>query len=325
MIWIEVLSRHQDVSARYRVDADTASIGRAYDHDVVLDDPYVAAHHVRVERDDAGRLVARDLGSVNGLYAGAEARRQVEVVLDGERLLRIGRSMLRFRDAAYPVAPERVAGATTRSWPTTLALIGTTLVASLTTLWLSETAEPQLSRYVLPLFAMAMLILVWTTAWALMTRIFSGAARFERHLSIALAGLLVFFVFDEITDYGSFALSWRAPAEYAYVGNWLLLAALCFFHLREIGPLRLRLKGGVVAALALLAIGAQTLTKSELSSMLGQQSYLPALKPPMFRLKAPKSEGDFFAGVEAQKAAVDKARKDPVDGPGLLPEMSGEN
>jgi hypothetical protein len=120
-------------------------------------------------------------------------------------------------------------------------------------------------------------------------------------------------------------MSWRALADYAYAGNWLLLAGLCFFHLREIGPLRLRRKAGVVAALAIAAIGAQTLTRSELSSMFGQQSYLPGLKPPMFRLKPPKPEAEFFADAERLKAAVDNARKDPPEGPGLLPDMSGDN
>ena len=69
MIWVEILSRHHDVVARYRCE-DGARIGRAYDNDVVVDDPYVAPHHARIVRDEAGELFAEDLGSVNGLYAG---------------------------------------------------------------------------------------------------------------------------------------------------------------------------------------------------------------------------------------------------------------
>jgi hypothetical protein len=59
--------------------------------------------------------------------------------------------------------------------------------------------------------------------------------------------------------------------------------------------------------------------------MFGQQSYLPGLKPPMFRLKPPKSEADFFADAERLKNAVDEARKDPVEGPGVLPDLTGDN
>ena len=89
--------------------------------------------------------------------------------------------------------------------------------------------------------------------------------------------------------------------------------------------MRLRFKGGLVALIAIAAIGAQTLTKSELSSMFGQQSYLPGLKPPMFRLKTPKGEDEFFADAQRLKDAVDKARKDPVESSGLLPDPSGDN
>ena len=48
MISVEVLSRHRDVVARYRSDAPATTVGRAYDNDVVVDDPAVAAHHLRI-------------------------------------------------------------------------------------------------------------------------------------------------------------------------------------------------------------------------------------------------------------------------------------
>ena len=69
MIWIEILGRHRDVVARYRGDGAEVRIGRGYDNDVVIDDPYVAPHHLRVYRGDDGKLVAEDLGSADGLYA----------------------------------------------------------------------------------------------------------------------------------------------------------------------------------------------------------------------------------------------------------------
>jgi len=68
MIWIDVLSRHGEVASRSRIAADEARVGRAFDNDVVLDDPHVAPHHLRVFRGEDGELVAEDLGTVNGLY-----------------------------------------------------------------------------------------------------------------------------------------------------------------------------------------------------------------------------------------------------------------
>jgi pSer/pThr/pTyr-binding forkhead associated (FHA) protein len=54
VIWVEVLGRHRDVAARYRCAGPMVHVGRAYDNDVVLDDPYVAPRHLRIARDESG-------------------------------------------------------------------------------------------------------------------------------------------------------------------------------------------------------------------------------------------------------------------------------
>ena len=69
MMWIEVLGRDGEVLARERIEGDEARIGRAFDNDVVVNDPHVAPHHLRVHRGEDGVLVAEDLGNLNGLYA----------------------------------------------------------------------------------------------------------------------------------------------------------------------------------------------------------------------------------------------------------------
>ena len=73
MIWVEILSRHRDIAARFRIAAPEARIGRGYDNDVIIDDPYVAAQHLRVFRDEAGQLVAEDLGSATARFSTAAA------------------------------------------------------------------------------------------------------------------------------------------------------------------------------------------------------------------------------------------------------------
>ena len=310
MIWVEVLSRHHDVLSRQRCE-DDARIGRAYDNDVVLDDPYVAPHHLRIGRDDAGALFAEDLGSVNGLYAADAETAQPRIALDGARILRVGRTLLRIRAPGYEVAPERPVGRVVRVWPAIAGLAAGVIVLAALMLWLNETHETQPSRYLLPMLAVVLVVLVWTTGWSVLSRIFTGVAHFDRHLLIALCGLLAFFLFDELSDFGSFAFSSRGLADYAYVGNWLLFAALCFVHLRAMGPRRIPVKAGAVAALAVAAIAAQTVSRSDESSLVGQQSYLSALKPPMFRLKRAESLDDFMSNTDRIKTTLDKARLEP--------------
>jgi hypothetical protein len=317
MMWVETLSRSHEVISRVRIDADTATVGRAYDNDVVLDDPYVAAHHIRIARDEAGALTANDLGSQNGLH-DRSGRRVERLQLDGDRVLRIGRTLLRVRDERYAVAAERRAFEPTRQGRLAIVLAVALFALLSLELWLNETAEPRLSRYVLELLAFAAVILLWTTGWALLSRLFSGNARFATHLAIALAAMIVYDVYDTLDEVATYSLSLEALARSRYVGAWLFVGLLVFFHLRAIGARNLRLKGGIVALIVAAAVGAQTLVQAESQRVSGRQPYMTRLLPPAARMRAPDSLPEFFARTDALKAALDRAREEEPE-EALLP------
>jgi len=65
-------------------------LGRDPECDVVLRDDGVSRFHAEVRCDGPARIVIRDLGSTNGIYAGGE-RVQEAVLSDGEKVL-LGRS-----------------------------------------------------------------------------------------------------------------------------------------------------------------------------------------------------------------------------------------
>ncbi|HEX9301934.1 MAG TPA: FHA domain-containing protein [Casimicrobiaceae bacterium] len=318
MIWVEILSRHRDVVARHRCDGAEIHIGRGYDNDVIIDDPFVAPRHLRVYRGEDGKLIAEDLASANGLFVDDGGNPVPSVVIDGDTPLRIGRTHLRIREESHQVAAERAAVPAGRSWPLALGLAAAVIALELVSAWLSETTEPQVSRYLLPVLLLLVLLLAWTSAWAVLSRVFAGQARFERHLVIALTMLLAFSVYEEVCDVGAFSLSWRVLADYSYIGAWALFATLCFLHLREIGPGRLKLKAGVVGGFAVAVIGAQTLAQSEMRAWVTQQSYLHDLKPPSMRIVPAQTDAAFFADAKNLKAKLDRARKEEPPAGDLL-------
>lgn len=318
VIWVEVLSRQRDVVARYRCVGPDVRVGRSYGNNVIVDDPYVAPQHLRIARDEHGALVAEDLGSANGLFADNGTERLARIVLDGDRPIRIGRTYLRIREVNQEVSSERPLVPQARLWLRLLALTGAIVAIEVITLWLGETAELKLYRYVLPLLSMALVALAWAGLWTILSRIFSGHARFDRHLLITLAGLLMYVVYGEFTEYGAFAVSWQALATYAYLGRWLVIATVCFVHLREIGPSRFALKGAAVTALAVLAIVIETLVKLEMHTRSGHVDYVRDLKPPALRLTTAQSEQAFLADVEKLKAKLDRARLEVPPSHGLF-------
>ena len=314
VIWIEVMGRHREVAARHRFGASEVRIGRGYDNDMVIDDPYVAAQHLIIRRNESGALVALDIGSANGTFLEPDGRRVDTLVLDGDAVLRIGHTQLRVRDPAYAVARERTSERPQPLWPGLVALAVAIIAIEILSLWLKETGEAKLSRYLQPPVILAGVALVWTAAWAIVSRIFAGQARFERNLRIALLGILAYSLYNEAAEYLGFALTWRALAAYEYVTFWCLLAAICFFHLREIGPTHLRLKAGAVAALLVVGIGMQTLSQSELRTDVGQMNVSRRVLPPVLRLAPVSEEARFFADVETLRDKLDHDRAETPTG-----------
>ena len=310
MIWVEILSRHRDVAARFHIAGDEAHIGRGYDNDVIIDDPYVAARHLRVFRDESGRLIADDAGSKNGLFLDRDSTRRTRVIIEPECPIRIGHTYVRIRDATYAVPLERLTGARTQTWPALIAAgLGVALLAvEVLFVWMMQTGEPRASAYLTTLLFVAGAALAWVSVWTVLSRIFSGQGRFAQNLLIALSGFLLISLFREFAQIAAFAFTWPAAVNYEYVMQWCIVAVACFLHLRETGQSRLVLKGAVIATLLVLAISVQTVLRSEALSDFGGQSAVRRLMPPAFRLAPVRDESDFFAEIERLKAGLDRDR-----------------
>ncbi len=308
IVWVEVLSRQRDVIARHRCVGPEVSIGRGYANDVVIDDPYVAPRHLRIARSPTGAWIAEDLGSAGGLFADRDRTRHSTIVLDGERPIRIGHTMLRIRDASHAVQSERLPPREGHHALFLAVAFALAMVCIETlSLWLSETDQPKISRYAMPILTLLLGIVGWTAVWAVITRIFSHQARFERHLLIATSAALAISLLTETVDFFSFALSWRALSTYQYVGFWCVVAAACFFHLREVGSTRLRLKAGVVLGLLAIGIAMHTVSRFDGGARVSQQAQM-RLMPPALRLAPLHSEEAFFADVERLKSRLDRDR-----------------
>jgi hypothetical protein len=314
--WIEASPRHRDQVQRQRVEGRVVRVGRAWDNDLVLDDPHVAAHHARIERDDDGRWFAHDLGSTNGLQVdGRRGRTRVAEFVPGAAV-RIGHTVVRLHRASDAVAAELPLG---RRSPWPFAIGGVLALVALVTLegWLGQTGPAKLLPFVTANVTIVLVLLVWSGAWALASRLAAGHPRLGAHLLVAVVALLVFDLYDVAGDLLSFALAWPGPARATWVAAWIALAATCFAHLRVIGARRLRLKALAVAALAALALATHALRVSDWRSEYGRTALVEQLAPPGVRLVAPESTDAFLAAATALRTDLDEAR---TQAPGVGPD-----
>src|SRR5690606_24337033 len=143
-------------------------------------DPYIAAHHARVDLAQNGGLILRDLDTRNGLVY--KRKRLREVALDGETIVRLGHTDVRVRLRTHVVAAE-LADSTNHLWEGWLpAVIGLLLMAAqaLFGQWLEQTHKVEPLTYLTQVATHLGILLLWSGAWALTNRLFSGQMRFGR-------------------------------------------------------------------------------------------------------------------------------------------------
>ncbi len=87
-----VVKRGPNVGARYELAGGTVRAGRHPESDIFLDDITVSRRHAEVEPTEDGRMVIRDVGSLNGTYVNRE--RIDEVTLSGGDEVQIGKFKL---------------------------------------------------------------------------------------------------------------------------------------------------------------------------------------------------------------------------------------
>jgi hypothetical protein len=296
------------VLSRHRVEGDTVAIGRGYGNDIILDDPHVAAAHLRIRRDAAGLLVAEDLGSLNGLYLEGVAHRLERTALDGRGAIRIGHTLLRIRGAEHPVPAERPIVVARRRWPVLALLAAVILGIELIGAWRGDFREPKLATYIQPLLVVIATIAVWVGFWTLVSRIAARAARFEAHLTIGLVTMLALSLANEVADFGAFGFSLPGLAEARFATSFVAMGLAALAHMRVIGPGRMRWKLAGAAALPVLVIGYHSVIDAEADRATDPPSFVRLLMPPALRLSPLKTEDQFLADLGRMRARLERNR-----------------
>lgn len=306
--YIEILAENGEVQQRQRIAALPIRIGRGYDNDFILDDAHTAAQHAIVEDDGAGGLLLRDLGSQNGVIH--RGQRQLQVVLNGNSIVRLGHTRLRVRASDHPVAPEL--GDTTRhDWEglrpavAGLAMIGASAAFSN---WLSDADAFDPISYLMIIATALAGGLVWASIWAVANRLFGHMARFGRHLFIIGCGLLAMEVWELASNVAAYAFSLEVLTRYGRHMFIVIVCAMIYYHLCTIKPQHPRRFGLVAVVLAILGSSLILLSNLQISGRLADEAYMSAIYPPALRLSPDHTTDAFFRDAASLQRGVDAER-----------------
>lgn len=313
LIFVEVLGRAGEVVHRHAVARLPATIGRAYDNDVILDDPYAAPHHLRLERGESGELVLVDLDSRNGLFALDPTTRVARATARPDARFRVGHTQLRIRPRSHAVAPERHDAAHT-PWhrkPLVLAGLYVAAVACVLLYRFTSTIENiEPLKLVMPAVWVTLGVCAWASAWAFAGKALAARGNFAAHASIALAALVLLLVAATLGGYAAFAFSSSAIDEgtivpVAAVASWALYQHLALVSRQRRRTLALAAVGIVVGAVGVLSL----VDLANQYDQPGRMAFLKEIKSPVVRLVPGASPEAFFAAAQDLKPKVDELRK----------------
>lgn len=255
------------------------------DCDLVIDDPWVAAHHARIVPDAEGRPMLQALPSRNGVqHAGRTLQGGEAVVLPPHgAALTLGATRLLVRLPGEVLAPDR---ALPRPARVVVPVLLASALAALVVLkrWIGLDPGASYATWLPLLLAMATAAVAWCGSWALASKLFQHRFDFAGHVRIALRWMLGITLVDMGLPQLAAALDapwlWHLTGPLAGLLGLLMVRA----HLAHVLPQHPRLVLAGIAALA-AATGAASLAATYRSTDgFVAAPYMSTLPPPALRL-----------------------------------------
>ena len=312
---IEAFDRHGALLARAPITRWPVTVGRALDCDLVLDDPFVAPRHLRIDRtvDEHHTVQAEVLETRNG------ARLQRKRHAQGERFdwpggtpIDLGHTHITLRLADAPIADEQALPEFPwRTVGTTAALVVLVGAAAVASSWLESRDSSQYLKSLPSVLLMLLLVMsAWSGLWAVANKMFAGRLQFWRHVRIACTVYLASEALRLVANLAAFSFSLEALSQFASVLGVLVLAWALYAHLATVLPRRRIGLAWTVAAVVMLGVpawlGAQWLNRMRLTN----EMYMSSLFPPSLRVAPTAPVDQLLQDAETLRAKLDRRLKD---------------
>lgn len=213
-----------------------ATIGRGYHNDVIIGDPAISAHHLRIDFD-GNEFTVHEIGGENGMSVNDKAHKAAATHLKSGDLLRIGRTEIRVFDPQHPVpAAQRIAKTNpfvvwlsrpVHVWLSFVLAIGAYLGWTYLEVW-----DPDIDTLMVrAAIGAALGILLWSVLWGVAGRLVRHKSRFRSHVALAsltvisfVAMAIVEYYVDFLTNEGTFSEIFSGAVNLALFATLLYMS-----------------------------------------------------------------------------------------------------
>ena len=305
---LEVLDRGGKVVQRIEVDQTNLTIGRAYDSDIILDDPYVCPEHVSVLLQ-GDKLVVEDLDSINGISQNKYHFKGEKLELFSNDTFRIGHTTLRFRSANLPLHSTKIDRHIRHSFWTLknpflvisafIVLLGFIIMEAI----FSQTEETENVKILAEAIPAAMTIVGWAGLWALFGKLMIDRMSFFTHLGIFSVANVGFYLTSIVFGYLFYAFGFDSAYSTAFmIAVVAIVIWMLFTHLGYSTKMTSRSMLTVSVVFSLIGAGFYFLQSQVIES---EFNYLPSyeviLKSPDFNFVSGDKLENFFTDTQQLK------------------------
>jgi hypothetical protein len=318
-----------DFEGRYQhavpVEHWPVTVGRALDCDLVLNDPHVAAHHATLDLGApdggaAGRPVLTVGQTRNGVRLSAHRSEQLlgagaSAPVPPGAVCHIGRSSLRVRLAADPLADEEpiAHAAGPLQGLVTVAGCVAVLLWLVAEQWLQNEPGAGWDKYVPPLLATGIGVVLWSALWGLGSKIFQRHFHIVPHLRVVLAFLLISMAADLLLLLAAYALSLPLLS---HLRGWVeiaMVAGLLAAHVSVLLPGHERTIRVTFAALCVAVLGINGALSWRHHQRLFDEQFAGALPPPALRLAPTRPPAALLSELRSVRGILEKRAREDED------------
>ena len=302
---IEEVNRLGHVINRHKFDGLPITIGRNYENDLILGDPYVSPEHIIMhEAEDGWRVEDRnsDNGTKLKLHSALSQDNQLH---SGDEII-LGRTRLRLLAPQHPVAETHLLP-TKDSLPTIISrpvvAITTIIVVFLVLLLDAKLGTTKITGFekllanTLPTFFSALL---WAGIWTFVGRVITHRASFLPHFIAAILVFTISLLVANGSKFITYNMNSDMPATLIeFIVTGFALAAMLYINLANSTNLNKRTSlvtsHAVAWSMLLVVAFMQYVNQPE---FVASPEYPKELKPPYAKVSGSKSLDEFLKDSE---------------------------
>lgn len=319
-IIIEEISRNHKLLNRHRLNQQHISVGRDYQNDIILTDPYICPQHLSLSFID-GNWYLSDQNSINGSHIEGKqdksTRLAQQIIRDGD-IIMLGKSQLRiiFSDhqvaTTIPLSPfESLIDFISHPLAVFIALLLFMLIAG-NIAYLNQQTETNISQLFVSAFTMSFLFALWPSCVALVSHLTKNEPRILAQLGISFS----FFTLMWFSDFLERIIAFNTLANSILsiiITIVPIIFAFCLFWLNSYVGFQVSAKRRIFAALSITTLlfgGSYLLQYSKKPDFNPRPNYDSTIMAPSFLLSTSSNVDEFIKHSNSLFEKVDKAAQD---------------